>query len=72
MPNEPTDTERLNFLIDHNADLTQQDSWKGRFWVTLPDGRMFFADDARKVIDEAMEKLNSSRVISTGPTEVVI
>ena len=56
----PTDTERLDWLVEHDANLTQDESWKGRFSITVPSsdelpfGGSFFADDLREVIDKAM------------------
>jgi hypothetical protein len=61
MPSEPTDTDLLNWLIDHNADFTQREgNWKGRFLVTTPSskefpfGGSFFADDPRDAIKKAI------------------
>jgi hypothetical protein len=66
MPNDPTDTDLLNFLIDENCDLTQHEgNWKGRYLVTTPSskefplGGSFFADDGREAIKRAMNALEA-------------
>lgn len=68
MSNEPTDTDRLDFLIETGSDFMDRgNSWRGRYWVVVPPlpsvplGEIFYANDPRAVIDQAREKLGPER-----------
>jgi hypothetical protein len=60
-----TDTERLDWLIEHKADLLHRTHWKGSCWLVTEHG-IVFGDDPRSAIDKAMVELDPERFKHVG------